>query len=117
MIVKSDKPITINFVKNTQKQNPNGTIINCWSFSFPLNKVRDLNGGYKTFYVTAYYYDNTLKIVLKKQQRLADCVWNLTKYKDKKGIDRIGFQLVSWKVENEAPTLETDNGDDNEWTF
>lgn len=117
MIVKSTKPITINFVKNTQKQNTNGTITNCWSFSFPLNKVREANGSYKTFYVTAYYYDNSLKIVLKKQQRLADCVWNLTKYKDKKGIDRIGFQLVSWKVENEAPILDTDNGDDNEWAF
>lgn len=118
MIVKSIAPIKISFVKCTQKTNFNGTISNQWSFSIPVHTIKEQNGEFKTFYQTAYYYDNSINVKLHDKQVLFDCVWKITKYFDKKNNQqKVGWQLINFSdADKSTKELETSNNDE-EFSF
>ena len=117
MIVKSQAPVKINFVKCTQKTNFNGTISNMWSFSFPIHTIKEPNGEFKTFYQTAYFYDNSINVKLQDKQVLFDCVWKITKYLDKKNNQqKTGWQLNKFSNADES-TKELETSDDGEFSF
>lgn len=117
MIVKSQAPVKINFVKCTQKTNFNGTISNMWSFHFPFHTIKEPNGEFKTFYQTAYFFDNSINVKLQDKQVLFDCVWKVTKYLDKKNNQqKTGWQLIKFSNANES-TKELETSDDGEFSF
>ena len=117
MIFKAQAPIKISFVKCSQRTNFNGTISNQWSFSFPLHTIKQPNGDFKTFYQTAFFYDNSLNVKLQDKQVLFDCVWKITKYLDtKNNQQKIGWQLIKFANANEN-TKELETSNEGEFSF